>query len=214
MVGAPKHLSDLAKIEADVRITCRKCGFEDDWDRGELAKHLLAIGGSLVWSEVTRHMVCRRIGCGSSILRVAAVPFARRTANLPRRVGRLDQQTLEAALTILDDVARRRAGAVATTEVRLALLVLLRYSGQRDAAKLFWDRASIAIPLGTDSLHDPLASIRHALVQRGWIAPEAPLERTKTWPWNSPAPPGWYASLACPRNETEDGRPASPPDVS
>jgi hypothetical protein len=48
MVGAAKHLSDLNKIEADVRITCRKCGFEDDWDRHELARHVLAIGGSLI----------------------------------------------------------------------------------------------------------------------------------------------------------------------
>ena len=80
MVGPPKHLSDLDKIEADVRITCRRCGFEDDWDRGELARHVLAIGGNLVWTEVTRHMVCRRFGCGSTELRALAVPFARRQA--------------------------------------------------------------------------------------------------------------------------------------
>jgi hypothetical protein len=60
VVGAPKQLSDLNKIEADVRITCRQCGFEDDWTPAELARHVLAIGGSTVWSEVTRHLVCRR----------------------------------------------------------------------------------------------------------------------------------------------------------
>jgi len=37
MVGHPKHLSDLKKIEADVRFTCSRCGFEDDWAPGELA---------------------------------------------------------------------------------------------------------------------------------------------------------------------------------
>ena len=137
MVGPPKHLSDLDKLEADVRITCRRCGFEDDWGRGELARHVLAIGGNLAWSELTRHMVCRRFGCGSTELRALAVPLARRQANLPRRIGRLDSETLAVALTILDDIARKRTGAVAKIEVRLALLVLLRYSGHRNATKSF-----------------------------------------------------------------------------
>jgi hypothetical protein len=30
MVGDPKQLSDFAKIEADVRIICRHCTFDED----------------------------------------------------------------------------------------------------------------------------------------------------------------------------------------
>lgn len=204
MVGPPKHLHDLGKVEANVRITCRRCGFEDDWDRGDLASHVLAIGGNLVWSEVTRHMLCRRFGCGSTDLLAIAVPFARRAANMPRRIGRLDSETLAAALAILDNIARRRTGAVDTLDVRLALLVLLRYSGHREAAKAFWDRAGLADPLGTENLHDPLGLIRDALVKRARIAPEQRLERTKTWPWNSPAPPGWYAPPTHPQPPGHD----------
>lgn len=37
MVGAPKHLHDLNGIGADVRVTCRVCGFEVDWKVAELS---------------------------------------------------------------------------------------------------------------------------------------------------------------------------------
>ena len=45
MVVSPKHLSDLAKIEADVRIRCRECGFEEDWTIESLGRHLLETHG-------------------------------------------------------------------------------------------------------------------------------------------------------------------------
>jgi hypothetical protein len=203
MVGDPKHLSDLDRIEADVRITCRECRFEDDWTTSELASHLRAIGGSTVWSEITRHMVCRRFGCGSPDLRAAAVPYARRGANMKARVSKLDAETVQIALAALREaLSQQRKGAVATREVRLALLVLLRYTGQREAARQFWERASLTRPLTTDSLRQPLALIEHALLQRGWIAAEVRLDRPRVWPWNSPAPPGWIASPSCPRLET------------
>lgn len=128
MVGQPKHLSDLHKIEADVRITCRRCRFEDDWTREALAAHLFAMGGSQVWSEITRHLRCRRFGCKSSDLRAQAVPCARRQANVPRRIGKLDAQLVRTAMKVLEEaVARSRGQAVATAQVRLALLVLYRY---------------------------------------------------------------------------------------
>ena len=37
MVGAPKHLHDLNGIGANVRVTCRVCGFEVDWKVAELS---------------------------------------------------------------------------------------------------------------------------------------------------------------------------------
>jgi len=127
MVGHPKHLSDLKKIEADVRFTCRRCGFEDDWTPEDLAKHLIEIGGSQVWSEINRYLHCRRVGCGSANLRILPVPYARRPANLPRRVGKLDSQLLETALQILEAAVAHSPGrSVAGVEVRLALLVANR----------------------------------------------------------------------------------------
>ena len=51
--SANQSLSDLATIEADVRITCRRCRFEEDWSRDDLARHLDALGGSEVSSAIT-----------------------------------------------------------------------------------------------------------------------------------------------------------------
>jgi hypothetical protein len=205
MVGSPKHLSDLDRIEADVRITCRRCGFEDDWTTADLARYLFEIGGSTVWSEITRYLTCRRFGCGSPELWALPVPFARRPANMKRRVGALDARTIDVALRILQAAASMQSGgSTATLEVRLALLVLYRFTRDREAVRKFWERASIVQPTVNDGLQDPLAAIRERLVERGWLGPDLLLERVHTWPWSSPAPRGWRASPACPEHEPEN----------
>lgn len=192
MVGAPKHLSDLRRIEADVRVTCRRCGFEDDWSVDDLSRHLLSIGGSTVWSQITATLRCRRDGCESGNLRLLPVPYARRTANLPRRVGKLTATILEAAVTILEQAAARSAGqAVATIEVRLALLVVHQYARDRDAIAFFWERASQAGRPVDQTMQEPMALIRRRLEDAGWIARPVMPARERVWPWNSPAPPGW-----------------------
>ena len=116
MVGSPKHLSDLDKIEADERITCRRCGSEDDWTTADIARHLFEIGGSTIWSEIRRYMTCRRFGCGSSELWALAVPFARRPANMRRRVGAVD------ARTIPSSPLSREAGRIHATAAASALI--------------------------------------------------------------------------------------------
>jgi hypothetical protein len=192
MVGAPKHLHDLNKIEADVRITCRQCAFEVDWTVADLSAHLVSIGGSLAWSEVTRHLVCRRQGCGSRRLRATPVPFARRQANLPRQIGKFDVRIIATAMKVLEDAVARSPGRdIATAEVRLALLVVYVYSRDSEGTGEFWSRAGDAGRPAARGLHDPLGLIRQRLMERGWLAAAPVEERTPTWPWNSPAPPGW-----------------------
>ena len=192
MVGVPKHLHDLSKIEADVRVTCRQCGFEVDWTIAALSAHLVSIGGNLTWSEVTRHLVCRRQGCSSTRLRATPVPFARREANLPRRVGKFDVRIIAAAMEVLEDASARSPGRdVATPEVRLALLVVYAYSRDAESTREFWLCAGDAGRAAANGLVDPLRLIRHRLMERGWLAAAPVDERTPTWPWNSPAPPGW-----------------------
>jgi len=210
MVGSPKHLSDLSKIDADVRITCRQCGLEDDWTREALADHLFAIGGSQVWSEITRHLRCRRFGCGSPDLRALPVPYARRPANMPRRVGKLDAQLVGTAMKILQQAVERSNGqTVATLEVRLALLVIHRYVRDRELVRRFWDRASTSNRTVNDALAEPLQALSKRLEQLGWIAPAVLLEPTRTWPWNSPAPPGWLAGPDNARSTNSDEPDAS-----
>lgn len=192
MVGAPKLLSDLGRMKADVRITCRRCGFEVDWRVADLSAHLIAIGGNLTWSEITRLLVCRRQGCGSTELRATAVPFVRRQANLPRRIGKLDEQLIAAAMKILDQAVARSPGrAVATPEVRLALLVTYVYMRDAEAVRAFSVRAGDTSRSVSTSLHDALGVVRQRLIERGWLAPEPVVDRVPTWPWQSPAPPGW-----------------------
>jgi hypothetical protein len=193
MVGSPKHLSDLAKIEADVRVTCRRCRFEVDWRREDLAQHLREIGASLVWSEITRHMLCGRPGCGSPDLRAVPVPYARRAANLTRQIGKLDERLIETALRILGEAVAGSAGqSVATIEVRLALLVLHRYVRNGVLIRQFWERTTLARRTVDDGLSGPLEGIRTSLRRAGWLAPTSEPAQVRFWLWSSPAPPGWF----------------------
>ena len=207
MVGQPKQLSDLRKIEADVRITCRRCGFEDDWTSDALTKHLFEIGGSTVWTEITRHLHCRRFGCGSRELRALPVPYARQAANVQRHVGKLDAQLLGTAMRILEHaVAHARGQPIATLEVRLALLVVHRYARDRDVVRRFWTLASKPNRNVSEGLTEPLRCISKRLEQLGWIAPPVLLERTPIWPWQGPVPPGWQA----PTGRDRSGQPIDP----
>lgn len=193
MDAGPTDPDQHGGISDDVRVTCGSCGFEDDWAVGAFSAHLLAIGGSAIWSEVRHRLRCRRFGCGSPDLTLAMVPALRRPANMPRRLGELDRRLIDAAMTILSDAARSKAGAVATVEVRLALLVVHRYARDRDAAALYWRRASTASRHVSESLRDPLDRLQASLVRSGWLAPDILIQPMPTWPWNSPAPPSWRA---------------------
>ncbi|MCW3796209.1 hypothetical protein OMW55_00090 [Sphingomonas sp. BN140010] len=193
----PEHLSDPVSSGADVRITCGHCGFEEDWTPAALARHLAEIGGSQRWAELTRHLRCRRFGCGATTLDAVPLPPGSRPANMPRRIGRLDAHLLSAALAVLEGVTQRSHGqAVATLEVRLALLVVHRYARDRDCVRRFWLRAADGNRTVDAGLAEPLQLIRHRLVAAGWLAPPVLLEPARTWPWDSPAPPGWKAPAA------------------
>jgi hypothetical protein len=118
---------------------------------------------------------------------------------MPRRVGKLDMQLVQTAMKVLEEaVARSRGQAVATAEVRLALLVLFKYVRDREVVRTPWQLASVGTRTVDDGLNVPLGLIRQRLEQQGWIAPAVLLERVPTWPWSSPAPPGWKAASSHP----------------
>ena len=197
MYDVPEHLAELARVRAWVRIVCGRCGFEEDWAPDALERHLAETGGSRVWSEVVRHLHCRSFGCGSTDLSAVVIPSNGRQANLPRRIGRLDAHLLGAALGVIEVAVRRSDGqAVAGLELRLALLVVHRYARDRDCVRRFWSVASRSDRSVDDGLIEPLRLIRQALVAAGWLAPSVLLDPVKTWPWESPAPPGWRRPAA------------------
>jgi hypothetical protein len=180
MVGDPKRLSDLAKIHADVRIRCRDCRFEEDWTIEALSGHLLATGGSTTWSEITRHLCCRRVGCGSPRVRAIPVPYARRQANAKRRIGRLNEDTVATAVQVLENAVARSPGRmVATIEIRLALMLVHKYIRDPAPVRLLWERAGNGGRTSDQGLHEPLSLIRARLEQQGWLAPRVLTETNK-----------------------------------
>ena len=52
MVGPIRSLTDLRRIEAAVRVTCKKCGFIRMIDREELIKQCQFHRSSLDWEAV------------------------------------------------------------------------------------------------------------------------------------------------------------------
>lgn len=173
MVGAPKHLSDLDRIKADVRITCRECGYEEDWTLDSLKRHLVRTSGSQSWTEITRGMRCRRFTCCGTDLYPLAVPFARKPPNLPRKVKPLDGLRITLALQILDDAAQRaQYGPVATADVRLALYVLHPFLRDARLVRDFWRAAERPKPELGECCHQLLRWINARLRQQGWLAAE------------------------------------------
>lgn len=75
MVGDPKHLSDLARIEAAVRVTCRACGHQRQFGRNELAGELMRRRRNSAWEMIPDALKCR---CGAKHPRLLVLPFADR----------------------------------------------------------------------------------------------------------------------------------------
>lgn len=50
MVGAPKTLHDLYRVEAQVKATCRGCGASEVWELDALIAEVRENGGNTDWS--------------------------------------------------------------------------------------------------------------------------------------------------------------------
>jgi hypothetical protein len=97
MVGSPKRLTDLRRINASLCVTCRACGNVRDVDREQLIADLLRRGRSLDWGLVPRALRC---GCGSKDVHLLIVPFGEQDHPPPAELVRFIAATealLEAA---------------------------------------------------------------------------------------------------------------------
>lgn len=83
MVGDPKTLYDLRKIDADLRVVCRSCGRRRMLDREWLIGELLRRKKSVDWSLVRHQFRCAADGCGSRDAKLEIVPFAGRDVPPP-----------------------------------------------------------------------------------------------------------------------------------
>lgn len=156
MVGPPKTLHDLRRVEGSVRVTCRACGAVKQHDREELIvdRHFRRL--SMDWQVVLRDLPCH--GCGGKDTKVDGVPFGGTDPEM--RAQRARTTLMNLALRVLEDAARRsREEDVTTPALRLALRVLRLYLPDRTLLMEFWDSAAKSRG----------AAFSHALVVHRWI---------------------------------------------
>ncbi|MDB5575596.1 MAG: hypothetical protein JWR80_772 [Bradyrhizobium sp.] len=60
MVGLPKNLDDLRRVEASVQVTCNACGDVEVIDRETLLHERTSLGMSRDWQMVCAGQSCRR----------------------------------------------------------------------------------------------------------------------------------------------------------
>lgn len=75
MVGPPRTLCDLRKIEANLIVTCRACGRAKEFDREVLIADLMRRQRSLDWHLLANHFRCGADTCRSKDIRLSAPAF-------------------------------------------------------------------------------------------------------------------------------------------
>jgi hypothetical protein len=125
MVGSPKRLTDLRRINASLRVTCRACGNVRDVDREQLIADLLRRGRSLDWGPVPRALRC---GCGSKDAQLLIIPFGEQEHPAPAELVRFIAATevmIEAAWsgqTNVESLSRLAAARLEYQEAKRALV--------------------------------------------------------------------------------------------
>lgn len=78
MVGPPKRIEDLRRLDANIRIVCAKCKHARVFDRELLIAELARRKKTTEWRVLPHMFRCRQRGCGSKEVRVEVIPFAER----------------------------------------------------------------------------------------------------------------------------------------
>jgi|GEM_PF-4276207 len=83
----PSDLADLCKWDADVKVTCRRCGRWALFELLPLLNHFRSRGWNTSWDCVASHFVCKGTeddaGCGSREMRVGLAPRVKPTPPEP-----------------------------------------------------------------------------------------------------------------------------------
>lgn len=169
MVGDPKSLHDLHRIEAQVRVTCRSCRATELWELPALIEEVTRRGGNTDWRAARTVIKCPR-RCVAPMISLLPIPFGRQRAR--RRAHR--HALLNLSLQILREATGRSGEEpVGTIEVRLALHVLRPFVGDQRLLIEFW-RAATAEPRHPwSSCHVPYRLIVQRLIQQGAQVDEA-----------------------------------------
>lgn len=163
MVGAPKNLSDLHRIEAQVRVTCKSCRATEVWELADLITEVRNNGGNTDWRAARGFIKCPK-HCPSPLVTLLPIPYGKQRAR--RREHR--QALVNLSLHLLRDATGRSATeAVGTIEVRLALHVLRPFVQQQRTLNEFWHAATVEPRHPWTSCQLPYRSIVERLDERG-----------------------------------------------
>lgn len=163
VVGAPKNLSDLYRIEAQVRVTCTSCKAVEVWELGALIEEVRRNGGNTDWRAARSSIKCPK-RCPAPIISLLPIPYGRERAR--RRAHR--HALLNLALTVLRETASRSGTeAVGTVEVRLALHVLRPFVRDQRLLNEYWRAATLQPRHPWTSCQLPYRAIAMRLVEQG-----------------------------------------------
>jgi hypothetical protein len=168
MVGPPKTLQDLRKIEGAVRVTCRTCRKVNLIDR----EHLILMRGldrkPCDWTTVVREMTCP--DCNGRAVTVGVDAFAEGLPELRRR--RAAMITVELALTILYRASYSGSSASVPVEaVRLALRSIHPHVQDWALLEGFWERYAEKERRPWESPAGYYADMVKRLLKRGYAVP-------------------------------------------
>lgn len=157
MVGQPKSLYELRKVEGAVNVTCKACGKSRLYDLEELIRSRTFQRQSTDWEVVMREMPCWHCPDRTET-RVAIVPYAANDREL--RARRAEMLLMNLALKVLHTAAyRSQRDDIDTPAVRLALRVLRPFLPDRTLLVRFWDEGKAAKG----------QAMSEAVMAHGWI---------------------------------------------
>lgn len=163
MVGPPKTLYDLYRVEAQVRVTCRSCKATELWELDALIAEVRNNGGNTDWKAAKWAVKCPQ-RCASPRVFLLALPFGKQRARRQAHRNTL----INLALQILREAAQRSSQEpVGTLEVRLALHVLRPFVGDQRLLVAFWKAATVEPRHPWTSCHLPYRLIAQYLVEQG-----------------------------------------------
>jgi hypothetical protein len=80
-IARPKDLADLARLDANLKVTCRDCGRSAVYELLPILNHFRGRGWNTAWSTIGRRFRCAGTaespGCGSRDMAVGMVPLDR-----------------------------------------------------------------------------------------------------------------------------------------
>ncbi|WP_294189106.1 hypothetical protein [uncultured Sphingomonas sp.] len=182
MVGPPKTLYDLRRVEGALRLVCRECGHTRLVALEEMIGLRHSSRRSMEWIAVQHDQVCAAPSCTSENVRVEVVPFGGEMEELKRR--RALMISIELALKIVSWAAYPSGHAPLPDEaVRLALRVLHPHVRQRETLEEFWSLYKNTNRKGHESPATPYVGMIAALLRNGYAVPAE---------YRMKVPDGWW----------------------